>query len=126
MFLYEYIPPFLGVLTTDSYRHYTTGEPLTVFAAVSPQGDVRPEQLSGIALKLLAADGRELQTFAPAGGDDKSLRFLVPTAGLAPADYVLRLEAVNPGNGQTETRELRSRICRSGGRPGPGRRPAGR
>ncbi|MDD4097979.1 MAG: hypothetical protein PHC30_04355, partial [Lentisphaeria bacterium] len=106
VFLYEYIPPFLGVLTTDSYRHYTTGEPLTVFAAVSPQGDVRPEQLSGIALKLLAADGRELQTFAPAGGDDKSLRFLVPTAGLAPADYVLRLEAVNPGNGQTETREL--------------------
>ncbi|HPY91610.1 MAG TPA: hypothetical protein PLT23_12835, partial [Lentisphaeria bacterium] len=30
VFLYEYIPPFLGVLTTDCYRHYTTGQPMTV------------------------------------------------------------------------------------------------
>ena len=106
VFLSEHIPPFLGVLTTDSYRHYTTGEPLTVFASVSPQGDVRAAQLTGISLQLLTPAGRELQTFAPAGGDEKSLRFVVPTADLAPGDYVVRLDAVNPGNGQTESKQL--------------------
>ena len=107
VFLYEYIPPFLGVLTTDCYRHYTTGEPMTVFAAVTPQGDVRPENLPGISLKLLTTDGKELQSFKPMGGpDETSISFVVPTADLAPGDYVIRLDALNPGNGKTESKQL--------------------
>ncbi|HPY90766.1 MAG TPA: hypothetical protein PLT23_08565, partial [Lentisphaeria bacterium] len=107
VFLYEYIPPFLGVLTTDCYRHYTTGQPMTVFAAVTPQGDVRPENLPGISLKLLTTDGKELQSFKPTGGvDETSIRFVVPTADLALGDYVVRLDALNPGNGKTESKQL--------------------
>ncbi|NMA40643.1 MAG: hypothetical protein GX937_10765 [Lentisphaerae bacterium] len=108
VFLYEYIPPFLGVLTTDCYRHYTTGEPMTVFASIiTPQGDVRPEELPGILLKLLTTDGKELQSFRPMGGpDEKSIRFVVPTADLAPGDYVIRLDAVNPNSGQTDSKQL--------------------
>ena len=58
-------------------------------------------------MKLLTTDGLELQSFKPMGGpDETSISFVVPTADLAPGDYVIRLDALNPGNGKTESKQL--------------------
>lgn len=106
VYIKEFIPPFLGVMTTDAYRRHTTGAPINVYAAVRPKGGLQPEQLANITLRLLTADGRSLRTNPPTVNDDRSLRFTVQTADLTPGDYLLRLEAINPASNKLETKEL--------------------
>lgn len=108
VYLREYNPPMLSVMTTDKYRHITDGEDFAVFASVTcPNKNILPVNIPGINLKVTDAAGKVFASYKPVSGDKSSVKFDVKAKALKPGQYTLLLSAVNPKTNKEESASLK-------------------
>lgn len=105
----EFIPPMLGVMTTDQYRNQTDGTgTINLYADyyISGRKDGDPIP-SGTFLNIKGPDGRNVLKLPPVDADHRVLHFSVDAAKLPVGESLFTVNAVNPLNLKKESASIK-------------------